>query len=72
MERHQIVSDDLRSLKSGQLESILHDLFYAAEKLNFIAEPLNWMADSPDKNYSFDPERQAALLATLLFRIYDP
>lgn len=70
MERHQQISDDDRSIKSGQLTSLLHDIFYAADKLDLIAEPLNWQKEPA--TVTSDPDRQASRLTCFLASVFDP
>lgn len=72
MERHQINVDDNRTLKSAELENILHDIFYFANKLDLISGPFHWSSHTTPTKTPFDPERQGMLLANLLSKIYDP
>lgn len=64
-----MISDDNRSLKSKDLENLLHDQFYAAEKLDLICDPLEWSVITKEP---FNAERQAKILATFLEQIYGP
>lgn len=72
MERHQqmIFDDDNRTIKSPQLNSLLHDIFYAADKLSLLTEPLDWSKDPVLP--AFDADRQASLLASYLASVFDP
>lgn len=71
MERHQQLNcDDNRTIKSPQLISLFHDIFYAAEKLSLIADPFQWQSNPVTT--TFDPDHQASLLNSFLASVFDP
>ncbi|XP_055713853.1 dystrobrevin beta [Phlebotomus papatasi] len=63
LERHQLgqIVDDAPVIKPGQLTSVLHDIFYANDKLKCFAE-----------EKGFDVEEATGLLANFLWNIFDP
>ncbi|XP_059617073.1 dystrophin-1 [Phlebotomus argentipes] len=63
LERHQLGQsvDDAPVIKPGQLTSVLHDIFYANDKLKcFVDEK------------GFDVEEATGLLANFLWNVFDP
>ena len=72
MERHhQMIYDDNRVIKLENLSSLLHDVFYAADKLSLIPkEPFQWQEDSATT--PFDADSQSLLLTSFLATVFDP
>lgn len=70
MERHQLICDDNRTIKSASVISLLHDIFYAADKLSLISKPLHWQEGHVAS--TFDADRKASLLSSFLATVFDP
>lgn len=70
MERHNCTEQEM--IKGDQLTDLLHDIYYAANKLDLIADPWQWddkERDGPEEE--LNPEEKAAQLASLLCKVYD-
>lgn len=70
MERHNCTDQEV--IKGSQLTDLLHDIYYAANKLDFMVHPWNWSGNQPIVDFEFDPEEMASRLGSLLWMIFDP
>lgn len=70
MERHQqMISDDNRSITAEEMGNLLHDIYYAGDKLSLIAEPYEWQQDVTISG--FDADYQGSLLASFINSVFE-
>lgn len=62
-------NDDVPAVKPNQLINLLYDVYYAANKLDYIQRDAKARTDFGKE---FDPDELSITLATLFWAIFDP